>query len=256
MYFFALVSGFIISLILYLVIAVTSVLSFFVSLMLYMATFLFDKKRKTLHLFTSACLIFWGTLMPLWRIRISGKEKMPVNTPCVIVSNHQSWLDILVSAYVFADFKWISKAEILKVPFIGWQMALNKYITLKRGYFNSTEKMMKDCDTTLKSGSSLWIFPEGTRASGSHTNSFKTGAFVLAQQNRVPVLPVVIHGTGGALPVNRFFTTGFHKISVKILDPFYFGNDSSEGPEIIAEKTRGLIEKHLAILSRKEDLGL
>ena len=77
----------------------------------------------------------------------------------VLVANHLSLLDILVLFRLFKDFKWVSKAEIFKVPGVGWNMRWNKYIPLKRGDRESIAEMMAASEETLRSGSSIMIFP-------------------------------------------------------------------------------------------------
>ncbi len=114
-------------------IGTTSVLFFIIALVIWAFTVLFDRRLVVLHLFTS----FWASLylwvVPAWSISIKGREKIKRNTTYLVVSNHQSQLDILAVFNLFFHFKWVSKAEIFKLPMIGWNMALNRYIKLKRG---------------------------------------------------------------------------------------------------------------------------
>jgi 1-acyl-sn-glycerol-3-phosphate acyltransferase len=119
-------------------------------------------------------------------------------------------------------FKWVSKIEIFKIPCIGWNMRLNRYIALRRGDRTSIARMMEDCERTLAEGSSVMIFPEGTRSRNGALQPFKHGAFTLAQRARVPLLPIVVEGTSHALPARGFVLQGRHRIGIRVLDEIPF----------------------------------
>ena len=249
-------AGFVLSILMLVTVAVSSMVFFCLSLVLWVFTAPFDRNRKVLHRFTSYCLAFWAYIMPTWRIKVEGREKIRKDRVYVIVANHQSQLDIVMTALLFTHFKWISKAEILKVPFVGWQMALNKYIVLRRGYVNSIARMMEDCERALESGSSILLFPEGTRSDDGEIKPFKPGAFILAEKQKVPVLPVVIYGTLNALPKNSLMSLGVHQIRVKVLDEIPYEEYSKHSHEENQEQTRVLMAKHLKLIEKRIGLGL
>jgi 1-acyl-sn-glycerol-3-phosphate acyltransferase len=114
-------------------------------------------------------------------------------------------------------FKWVAKAELFRIVCIGWNMSLNRYIRLRRGDPGSIKRMMDDAERTLAEGSSLMIFPEGTRSPDGHLKAFKHGAFTLALRGRVPLLPIVVEGTANALPKRGFVLQGRHEIRVRVL---------------------------------------
>lgn len=169
-------------------------------------------------MFTSfwACLYLW--IMPAWKLSLAGRENIQPQTQYIIVSNHQSQLDILVAFRLFFPFKWVSKAEVFRLPFIGWNMHLNRYIRLKRGDRESIQQMMTACEQALADGCSLYFFPEGTRSLTGQLKPFKPGAFILAQQMQVPILPVVIDGTRAALPKYSLNFHGRHKLQIRVLE--------------------------------------
>ncbi len=135
------------------------------------------------------------------------------------MSNHQSMLDILVIHTLFFHFKWVSKKENLYLPFVGWNMVLNRYVTLDRASRKSFIRMMRDCQKHMVQGSSIMIFPEGTRSTDGNMRNFKDGAFRLAKQMRCPILPIVLDGTGKSLPKRGFVIKEKTPISVRVLDP-------------------------------------
>lgn len=250
------VAGIVLSLLMLMTVAVSAMVFFCLSLVIWVFTAPFDRNRKVLHRFSCVCLAFWAYIMPTWKIRVEGREKIDRNKIYVIVVNHQSQLDIVMTALLFTHFKWVSKAEILKVPFVGWQMALNRYILIKRGYVNSIGRMMEDCERALSEGSSILLFPEGTRSVDGKIGPFKPGAFILAEKQKVSVLPVVISGTLNALPKKSFMSLGIHQIRVKVLDEIPYEDYSKNSPDVNREKTRELMSKHLKLIEKRLELGL
>ena len=119
----------------------------------------------------------------------------------------------------------------MKVPVLGWYLRMADYITVDRGDKDSKEKMMGEAYQCLKKGISIMIFPEGTRSTDREIGYFKRGAFQLAISAQVPVLPVLIDGTGGILPKHGLIFGGFHKITIRVFDPVMpesFGTDNCD----------------------------
>jgi 1-acyl-sn-glycerol-3-phosphate acyltransferase len=194
----------------------------------------FDKERDIIHWILSwqSRILVW--LLPIWKIRIEGREKGLKETPFVIISNHQSILDILLINCLRYRFKWISKIENMKLPVLGWYLRMADYIIINRGNNESKEEMMKKSFQYLKDGTSIMMFPEGTRSVDGEIGFFKRGAFQLAINAHVPILPVVLDGSGGVLPKHGLiFTTG-HKIMIKVLDPVMPESFNTDDPDILS----------------------
>lgn len=195
----------------------SSALLFPVALALWALTAPFDRRLRAQHLFTCFWASLYSWLNPLWRVRVEGREHIRPGQTYVMVANHQSFLDILVLFRLFRHFKWVSKAEMFRIPAIGWNMALNRYVKLRRGSPESIARMMDACAHHLADGSSLMIFPEGTRSEDGQLKPFKHGAFTLAQRAQVPLLPIVVEGTAPALPKHGFVLRGRHAIRIRVL---------------------------------------
>jgi 1-acyl-sn-glycerol-3-phosphate acyltransferase len=231
-------------------IALTSILFFCIALLLRVVTYPFDRRLRLLHLFTCFWASFYTWMMPAWRIRVEGRENVRKDATYMVVSNHQSQLDILVAFRLFFHYKWVSKTEIFHVPLIGWNMTLNRYVKLKRGDKESIAQMLRDCEMHLDEGSSVFMFPEGTRSPDGEVKAFKLGAFQMALQKKVPILPVVVSGTNKALPKYSMNFTGVQKIYIKIFEeiPYSaFENLSAEDTaqmvrQFIIEKLKGMNE--------------
>jgi 1-acyl-sn-glycerol-3-phosphate acyltransferase len=182
------------------VIVLTCPVFFAGALLVWAVTAPFDRRKVALHLYSSAWAVCYVRLNPLWRLRTTGRGLLPWRGAAMLVANHASLIDILVLFDLFRPFKWVSKAEMFKIPVIGWNMSLNGYVRLVRGSGESVRRMMARCGELLDQGTPVLIFPEGRRSEDGRLQTFKDGAFELAMRHRVPVIPVAVSGTGRALP--------------------------------------------------------
>jgi len=225
---------------------VTSMFLFLVALAIWIMTVCLDRRLVLLHMFTSFWAVLYLWIVPAWQVTVSGRERIRPGATYMAVSNHQSQLDILVAFKLFFPFKWVSKAAVFKLPFIGWNMVLNRYIKIKRGRKDSIARMMTAYERTLAAGSSIFFFPEGTRSSTGIVKPFKHGAFTLAQKMKVPILPIVINGTKNALPKNSINFHGRHAIHIQVLDEIPVSRFAALPVEKVAEMVRGIICEHVA----------
>lgn len=235
------------------VMAITFPIFYLGAVLIWLLTIAFDKHLKLLHYYTCFWASVYTWLMPTWFIKIEGRDKYKNNTTYMIVSNHQSQLDILVHFRLFLYYKIVSKAEIFRVPFMGWNMNLNRYIKLVRGHKDGVKKMMIDSENTLAVGESVFIYPEGTRSQDNEIKAFKPGAFILAQQAKVPILPIVLNGTGIALPKWKMNTEGIHRIIVRVLDEIPYEQFANLSVEETADMVRQIMIGELVKL--KDEMG-
>lgn len=230
--------------------AVTCILFYFIALAIWLVTRPFDRRLRLLHLFTC----FWGYmyvwLVPMWHVTKLAREKIDRKKTYVVVSNHQSQLDILVAFGLFFHYKWVSKVEIFKLPFIGWNMILNDYVKLVRGDKESVRLMLDHCRRTLGQGNSVWIFPEGSRSKDGTLRQFKPGAFILAKELGLPILPVAISGTCHALPKKSMVMRGHNDITIQVLDEIppaaFDGLSVEQTAEMVREVIGAHVREHIA----------
>jgi len=234
------------SLLFWVFLTLSSILLFPVAVLLWAVTAPFDRRRVLLHRFTCFWASLYTWLNPAWRVEVHGREKIRRDAAYVIVANHQSLLDILVLFRLFVHFKWVSKIENFRVPCIGWNMSLNRYIKLQRGSRESVTQMMLECERTLAEGSSVMIFPEGTRSRDGCLQAFKPGAFTIAQRARAAILPIVVEGTARALPKRGFVLQGRHAIRVRVLDEIPYAAFAERPVEVVSEDVRGRFVAALA----------
>jgi 1-acyl-sn-glycerol-3-phosphate acyltransferase len=178
----------------------------------------FDKRRFVVHKlskwWTQQCFFL---INPFWNTVFTGKEFVDKSKSYIIVSNHQSLMDIGLMYYVPCVFKWVSKHEALSIPIIGQMLYVHGDIMIKRGKRESAKKMLNKSIKWLERGASIAMFPEGTRTKDGHVHQFKEGAFLLAKQTKTPILPVVMDGTFGALPKNGILLKARQRFQLKIL---------------------------------------
>ena len=236
------------TLLVWLFVATTCVFFFFIALFIWIVTLPFDPRKSCLHQF----MCFWASLYtwinPLWNIRIEGRDKIKKGISYLLLPNHQSLIDIIVLYRLFIHFKWVSKLENFKIPFIGWTMALSQYIKIDRSNTRSAFRMLKTSEKAISRGNSLMMFPEGTRTRDGNLRPFREGAFTLALHTQTPILPIIINGTFDAIPKKSFVMTHRQDIVVRILDPIPPGDFGTTDVKELKEKIRDLMVENYTLL--------
>ena len=142
---------------------------------------------------------WWGKSI-LWiagiKVQAKGLENFDPEKPFVFICNHQSNFDILVLFSALpAQFRWIAKAELFKIPLFGYAMRGAGYISIERKDRKKAIQSLKQAAERIKTGTSVMIFPEGTRSPDGNIGEFKKGGFILAYDAGVPITPIVLNGT-------------------------------------------------------------
>ena len=179
-------------------------------------------------------------------VKVSGKENIKKGESYVIVANHQSQYDIfLLYGWLGIDFRWIMKKELRKAPFIGYASAKVGHIFLDRSSPRAAVESIVESKKQLVNGTSVVIFPEGTRSRDGRLRKFKKGAFNIARQLELPILPVTIVGT------NKIMGSGFINVmpgSTKLIihEPIDVMK-YKDSPDELIKVTRDVIESSLPI---------
>ncbi len=191
-------------------------------------------------------------LTPLWDFRVSGTLPDDMRRPYVVVSNHESFVDILLISHLPTEMKWMSKVEIMRIPLVGWMMRLARDIPLERGDAKSIVKAMQASRERLDSKVSVMIFPEGTRSASGELGEFKAGAFRLAIDAQVPILPLAVHGARNALPKHDW-RLGYARAEVRVLEPISTEGLTRDDLDDLRTRVRDVIADALAGLQRELD---
>ncbi|MEI6890201.1 MAG: lysophospholipid acyltransferase family protein [Bacteroidales bacterium] len=215
------------------------------SFVIYFLTILFDKKLVLLHQYTCLWSYIVLKLNFMWRIKVIGRSYIQSKSTYVMVSNHQSGADIIVMFLLWKNFKWVAKRSLYYFPFIGWNMWLNGYIPVDRSKPSSMRKMMIEATAMLRSGTSVMIFPEGTRSKDGNLQTFKTGAFHLALETGKPILPIVIKGTSMAIRKGGFLVNKNHHIEARVLPPIPFSSIQGMDPKDVTLMVHNIMRKEL-----------
>jgi 1-acyl-sn-glycerol-3-phosphate acyltransferase len=170
-----------------------------VQALLLAATAPFDRNRVVPGRFLRFVGVALSKLFPPWRLRVEGRWPA-AGGPFVVVSNHQSTLDILLLSRAPREMKWIAKEELFRIPWVGWMLRMSGDIPIRRGDAESGGEALARARAYLARGMSVMLFPEGTRSTTGKLLPFKSGAFRLAAEAGVPVLPIALHGTARGMP--------------------------------------------------------
>jgi 1-acyl-sn-glycerol-3-phosphate acyltransferase len=220
---------------------VTCVLVWFpIMAVLRLVTAPFDRGRYAVGYFFRQIPVAVAALNPLWRFRRSGTMPADPRRPYVVVSNHESFVDILLISHLPWEMKWLSKAELFRIPVLGWMLRLAGDIPIQRGFGPSAIEAIARCREALANRVSVMIFPEGTRSTTADLLPFKDGAFRLAIDAGVPILPLVVHGTSTALRKHdwRF---GPSTAVVRVLEPIETTGLAAADVPALKDRVRRLI---------------
>jgi 1-acyl-sn-glycerol-3-phosphate acyltransferase len=134
-------------------------------------------------------------------LTVQGLENLEKSHSYILISNHASLLDIpgIISAFPF-PVRFIAKKSLAWIPILGWSLPLSGHILIDRESAPSALKSLQKAASLLQSGTSIVVFPEGTRSPDGQVKEFKGGAFLLALKSRAPIVPVSISGTYPMLP--------------------------------------------------------
>ncbi|MBW1978077.1 MAG: 1-acyl-sn-glycerol-3-phosphate acyltransferase [Deltaproteobacteria bacterium] len=163
---------------------------------------LFDRKNGRLVHFYAA--VPWAKTI-LWvcgvKVKTQGLENVNPERPCIFMTNHQSYFDILgLLACLPVDFKFMLKQELMRLPFLGFGMKKAGYIAIDREDPRKAVKSMNEAVRRIGNGASVLIFPEGTRSLDGRLQEFKAGGFHLALKAGCDIVPVVIVGSHRIVP--------------------------------------------------------
>ena len=143
----------------------------------------------------------WSLFCANVKVRVEEEENLPQG-PAIYMPNHVSHFDVLaILGYLNVQFRWTVKKELFRIPLFGLAMKRAGYIRIDRSDHQKAVQSMEEAAEKIKSGSSIVIFPEGTRSrDGNLQYPFKKGGFHLALQSGVPVVPVAVLGSRVVLP--------------------------------------------------------
>lgn len=224
------------------VVAVSTVLLGFLYVsVVWLATAPFDRGRYHAGRAFRQLAVTAVSLNPLWNFETDGDAPANPRHPYVAVSNHESYADIFLISHFPWEMKWLSKDTIFRIPVMGWMMRMAGDIPIKRGRRESVVSAMKGCRDRLKKHVSVMIFPEGTRSRSAELLPFKDGAFKLAIESQVPILPIAVAGTRHCMAKGSFAFRRAHA-KARVLAPIPTAGMSGDDVATLRDRTRDLID--------------
>lgn len=221
-------------------------------LLVWLCTFWWDRRRLAAHLMGTFWAWHYQSLIPFWKLHLEGREKIPWKRPVVLVSNHRSLVDILALYKLRRPFKWTSKAENFKLPFVGMVLSLTHSVRIQRGSARAGLQFLSRAEEEMKKGSSILIFPEGTRTRKGVMRPFMEGAFVLAKKTGSGIIPIVHTGTEKTFDSRSWVLKGRADIHIRVLDEIDAGEVRQTDLKELMGRIREIMERGLAELEREK----
>lgn len=184
----------------------------------------------------------WGMVycyMLLLPLKVEGREKIDKKASYVFVANHQGAMDIfLIYALLNHNFKWMLKKSLRKIPLVGEACYKADFIFVDRTSTRGLKKTVLEAREILKDGISLMIFPEGSRTYDGKMGEFKKGAFLLADELQLPVVPLTIDGSFEVLPRTKGVSfVNFHRMRLVIHDVIQPCGQGNENMKVLSERS-------------------
>lgn len=190
----------------------------------------------------------WGKavlLITFSRVQIEGLENLDKNKSYIIVCNHQSIYDILaIYGYLPLEFKWVMKKELLKMPFVGMACKVLGHVFVDRGNSEKAVESLREASDKITDGVSAFFFPEGTRSRSGELKVFKKGAYRMAKELKLPILPITIKDANKIMPANSLVICP-HRIKLTIHPEINSQDVENLSNRQLIDKSRVLIDSAL-----------
>lgn len=178
-------------------------------------------------------------------VQVEGVEKLPAGRPIIFAANHQSQFDIFaLQGYLGHDFRWLAKKELFSFPVFGPAMRRAGHIEVDRAHGRQAMQSLTEAARRIADGTSVIIFPEGTRSPDGSLLPFKSGAMVLAVKAGVPIAPVAISGSHQVLPKGKLLARGGN-IRIRIGDlidsSLYTVKQKQELAELVHDRVAAML---------------
>ncbi len=208
-------------------------------------TFPFDRNGNIVHHYAR----WWAKIQLLVsgvRVKVMGLEHLSKKTPSIYMCNHQGNYDIFVLLSCLpVQFRWIAKKELFAIPILGWAMGAANYISIDRSGKREAFESIERAAGKIKGGTSVVIFPEGTRSRDGSIQPFKRGGFTLALKSGVPIIPITINGSRDVMPRHSMRVRP-GEIRITIDRAIETTLHSRRERNVLMEKVKETLERNLA----------
>lgn len=190
------------------------------------------------------------------RVEVEGLENIPLRSPVIFMSNHQSLFDIAAIVDTMpVSFRFVAKKELVRIPLFGWALAGSGHVIVDRQDREKAVQSLHRAAERVRSGTNVIIFPEGTRSPTGVLQQFKSGGFHLAIESQVPIIPVTVSGShritrkrslriesgtvkivyGKPIPTRGFTLEDRNELKARVRESILAGYDRSFQQPIVAD---------------------
>lgn len=189
-------------------------------------------------------VILWLLLIP---VKVEGRQNIEKKQSYVFVANHQGAFDIfLIYGHLGRNFKWMMKYQLRKIPFVGFACVKSHQIFVDKRGPKKIKESYDQARMTLKDGISVTVFPEGARTFTGHMGEFRRGAFMLADELQLPVVPLTINGSFNIMSRMRdWHFVNWHRLSLTIHEPIYPVGQGSENIQATMKQAYDAVQSSL-----------
>lgn len=185
-------------------------------------------------------------ILTLVRVTVTGRENIEQKQSYVFVANHQGAYDIFsIYGYLGHNFRWMMKKSLEKIPLVGYSCKVSGHIMVDRSSPGAVRRTLETAEKQLQGGMSVVVFPEGARTLDGNIHSFKKGAYFLATEFKLPVVPITIDGSYSVMPRTSKIPHWGH-IKLTIHEPIFPSADGHNLAELM-EKSRQAIISSLPV---------
>ncbi|MDO4320381.1 MAG: lysophospholipid acyltransferase family protein [Bacteroidales bacterium] len=194
---------------------------------------------------------YWGYVLPMYwarlfciltlvKVTVKGRENIRQGQSYVFVANHQGAYDIFaIYGYIGHNFRWMMKKSLERIPLVGYSCRVSGHIYVDNSSPRAIRETMQTAESRLAGGMSVVVFPEGSRTPDGKLKRFKRGAYILAEEFHLPVVPVTIDGAYDVLPRSGILPHWGH-ITLTIHKPILPGADGHDSARLIAESSEAI----------------
>ncbi|MEG1749997.1 MAG: lysophospholipid acyltransferase family protein [Tannerellaceae bacterium] len=194
--------------------------------------------------------MIWSWLtchLALCPVRVRGREHLLRGKPCIFVSNHQGAFDIfLIYGYLGVPVKWVMKAGIASIPFVGAACRAAGFVFVDSSSAKAAVRSVQEAECLLREGASVIVFPEGSRTYDGKMIRFKKGAYQMAADQHLPIIPITLNGPYDVLPIGSL-NLHRHPMEMVIHPPVFTEamDMSHKGLQQLADQTQAVIASAL-----------
>lgn len=193
----------------------------------------------------------WGYILPMYwarlfciltfvRVTVKGRDNISQGKSYVFVANHQGAYDIFaIYGYLGHNFRWMMKKSLERIPLVGYSCRVSGHIYVDNSSPRAIRETMETAESRLAGGMSVVVFPEGSRTPDGKLKRFKRGAYILAEEFNLPVVPVTIDGAYDVLPRRNILPKWGH-ITLTIHRPIMPGENGHDSAQLIAESREAI----------------